>query len=416
MLCLLLFLNANGIIYLLFGVTNVASPFIIVCCLALLYYGKYRYSDFNDTSSVFFLFVLSIMAVGTLSALYNFGYTNFHFGFLKIAYREYITSLLIFIVFYLVIKQKDKNERINQLVFIYYLFLAATLFGLMEPFLGLRSLYNTWLDQSRTLGLFANPNETGMQANFTLALGLGLFLKRRISILLASIGSLIAVLTSISTFSKMAIITTVVVLLFFFVYNLFRTFSQPKYMVNSYLKLIVLFVGISIFFLVPRAEAYIKDMSHGQQRRLKSLFELVLKGEVNNETTSYRGETFEEAFQLIKRKPLFGYGIHTFSMGGMFTHRTDIGVHNTFLKILGEAGIFVLFIFVWFLWLYFINAYKYWNGEWAFLSLAVLLVFLSFCMSSHNLLNQKLTVALMSFLMAFNSPVKEEYESIAAHR
>ena len=416
LLCLLLFLNANGIIYLLFGVTNVASPFIILCCLVLLYYGKFRYTDFNDTASVFFLFIMAILAIGTLSALFNFGSTNFHFGFLKIAYREYITGLLIFIVFYLVIRQKNEVDRVDQLLFIYYLFLAATMFGLLEPFIGLRSFYNTWLDQSRTLGLFANPNETGMQANFTLALGLGLFLKGRIKLVVAVVASLVAALTSISTFSKMAIITTVLILLFFLLYNLFRMFAQSKQIMNGYFKMVALFVGITIFILIPRAEAYIDDMSHGQKRRLNSLFELVLKGKVNNETTSYRGETFEEAYHLIKRKPLFGYGIHTFSMAGMFKHRTDIGVHNTYLKILGESGIFVFILFLWFIWLFFINGFKYWNAEWSFISLAVLLVFLSFCMSSHNLLNQKVTIGLMSFLMAFNSPTKEYEEGLVTHR
>ena len=416
LLCLLLFLNANGIIYLLFGVTNVASPLIILCCLALLYYGKFKYSDFTHTATVFLLFIISILTVGTLSGIFNFGYTNFHFGFLKIAYREYITGLLIFIVFFLVVRQKDPEERVSQLLFIYYLFLVATTFGLLEPFIGLRSFYNTWLDQSRTLGLFANPNETGMQANFTLALGLGLFLRGRLKLWLAAPASLIAVLTSMSTFSKMAIITSVLIIIFFLFYNLFGTFSQKKVLMNRYFKMVGLFIAISIFIIVPRTEAYIEDMSHGQKRRLNSLLELVLKGKVNNETTSYRGETFEEAFHLIKQKPLFGYGIHTFSMAGMFKHRTDIGVHNTYLKIIGEAGIFVFLLFMWFLWLYFLSSIKQWNAEWAFISLAVLLVFLSFCMSSHNLLNQKVTIGLLSFLMAFNSPVKSYEEDIIAHR
>ena len=79
---------------------------------------------------------------------------------------------------------------------------------------------------------------------------------------------------------------------------------ESKRIMNGYFKMVALFVGITIFILIPRAEAYIDDMSHGQKRRLNSLFELVLKGKVNNETTSYRGETFEEAYHLIKRKPL----------------------------------------------------------------------------------------------------------------
>ena len=284
------------------------------------------------------------------------------------------------------------------MVVIFYLFCFTTLIGALEPFLGLRSIYTAFSPSERTIGFFGNPNETSLQANFTFVLSIYLVLKNRISYALTLIISFLSIYTSLSTFSKMGIITTAVLVLFFILFLIIyfsRLNAQSK---TSLIKYFAIGIGGILFVFVPNANSYYNNLSLAQQRRIDNIGKLVVERQFDNNTTSYRGQVFKEAFILISRKPLIGYGTHTFSYGGMFS-REDIGVHNTFLKIFGECGVIPFTMFIYFIIVYFIKSIKLPDKSYTLLTVGVMLAFIGFAFADHTALYMKFGIALLGIMV-----------------
>ena len=102
----------------------------------------------------------------------------------------------------------------------------------------------------------------------------------------------------------------------------------------------VMFIGIAVVILL---------ISFSEALQLNSVRLNQLKALVTNEKVSTRElnegsrtETWATFYKYVYDKPLFGNGYGSFQTNGL----NRVGPHNTFLLVLGEAGIFVLFIFL----------------------------------------------------------------------
>lgn len=85
-----------------------------------------------------------------------------------------------------------------------------------------------------------------------------------------------------------------------------------------------------------------------------------------------RFETWGHFYDFILEKPLFGHGFEAFGGGGLGGF---LGVHNTYLKVLGEAGIIPFFLLVF----YFLHLIK---RSYEHFYKAPHLFFMSICLAS----------------------------------
>ena len=169
---------------------------------------------------------------------------------------------------------------------------------------------------SRHGGLFGNPNELGMFANFALLIISASRYKKYSKVFLI----IICVALSFLTFSKTAIVTTILLLLL---------------MSTRKVKIFVTLAIISLAQLSFINLDYFINLDSEQQRRVELIGRL-MSGEINEETTSERSILYAEAFDRLNDSAFMGNGFGTFTrLKGI-----GLGVHNGFLLVLGEGGIF----------------------------------------------------------------------------
>jgi len=286
-------------------------------------------------------------------------------------------------------------------MFIFFLFILTSSFGVLESLFGLRPVaLGINYDQERTLGFFGNPNLTGLQANFSLAMIIGLFFKNKLNTLLTLILIPIVLYAAIATFSKTAIITSSLFLILFIlicIRNLFKINhkSQAKNSLYVLTTLTIIIFGL----ILPAGMTYYDQLGTGQQKRLLSVVDVVTKGKFDRKTSSLRSDIFKDGIEIIKKDVVWGHGLSTFSIGGMFKSSPTHGVHNMFLKLFGEGGFIPLMFFIIFLCSISLKAIQNKKREYFHLCLFTMLAFSLFCLASHNVMEEKFAVALLAILV-----------------
>lgn len=404
-LSLLLFCNINGLIFSIFKISSLVSPLIFISSISILSLIPIRTIDFNWGFLAFFNFFIIFLLFGWISNLVNFDTNHFTISSVIQSSREILTGVIIISTFYIfgnwMIKKGQANTLIN---FVFFFFIITMLAGIFESLLGLRDSFEANIDVGkRSLGFFGNPNETGYQANLTLLLSLYLYLRKRINVIFLLILMGLSFYAAFITFSKSAIISNVILMLIFFSHTLISIFLGNHRKRLSSLKFIFLF-GLILFFgtkfiILP----LMKDLKSGQIKRVEIVLELVVKGKFNNKTTSKRAGIFKDAIELIKKKPISGYGLSSFSIGGLFKSSPTHGVHNMYLKILGEAGIFAFLIFIFVLgFLSLFSLYKV-QGPEGFLLLLYMILFSLYSFGSHNSFGDKFSIGLFGVILSITN-------------
>ena len=402
-LAAIIFCNLNGLFSLFGAPTAIMSPLIFLFSLSLFFIGiikkSYLKIDFYLFSSTLILFY----ALATISGLFYYGETTFKLLYIWAEFRNIITTLIIFSIFYCFTKRKIKSDELRPLLKgIMLLFLITLSFGAFESVIGLRSVHNVIRDPNRALGFFGNPNETGFQANLTLVIVIAYYLlnKAKKSIIYLPLMGL-CIYGAFSSFSKSAIVSCAVIIiliLFFSIKQIFQLNFKSRF-----IYVIGIFVFITTFLIVPRVEGYYEELSLAQQKRIKGTIDLAIKGEFNTRTTSSRSNVFEDAFEIIKRKPIFGNGLYTFSIGGSFASSPTHGVHNVYLKLLGEGGVFALLIFLIFIIYFLLKAITLRSLELQFLCVSTMIAFCLFAFGTHGALYNKFSIAFLGVVSAITS-------------
>lgn len=173
----------------------------------------------------------------------------------------------------------------------------------------------------RYSGFYLDPNSAGFICITGYAMTYGLD-KGKLKIL----GQFLFTLAGFLTFSRTFIVLWVLL-------NLISLKLNPK--------------NIKIFLIGAVAIALL--ISFSAVLKLNTVRFNQLKGLVTNERVSTqelnedsRTETWASFYTYVMDKPFFGNGYGAFQGGGL----NSIGPHNSFLLVVGEAGIFVLLIFL----------------------------------------------------------------------
>ena len=399
-LALFIFCNLNGVLFSIVGINNLGSPLMLISAIAILTMVKVKISWINSYFISLMIFFASFLILGWASLLFNFGESYINVTGAIASTRVVVTAVIILAAFYFYAMHRSLEDGVDAAIFdVYVFFIITLLVGVFEEFLGIRNTLFLDADPNRALGFFGNPNETGFQANLTLTLSMLLFMRKRIGLIFFVLVSSICVYGVISSFSKTAIITLVIVLLCFVIYLLYNSFRvQSNLRFRSLSFLSIFFSGIlflSVYVIVP----YVEDMTPGQIKRIESIGALVLEGKFNKETTSDRSGIFSNALQLIKEKPITGYGLFSFSKGGLFVASPTHGVHNLYLRFAGEGGVLLLIIFLSLLGLYFYQGLFKIYREVGFVFVIFIGCIALYSFASHNTLDKKFIMGLLGLFL-----------------
>lgn len=232
---------------------------------------------------------------------------NFHSG----TEREYITFFIKNLILITAGSSFVKHVKENELF--YYLLVGSAsiiVHSLLFPD-----------NFGRYSGFYFNSNLAGFIAIMVYALTFSIkgFTKRS---LLQGIITIAGILTFSRTFILLWILTNLISL---------------RISVKN-LRIIGISIGLLAMFLL------FAELFNANTLRLRSLTALVNneQGAINKASQGSRTETWSLYYDYILEKPLFGNGFGSFQRTGFH----DVAVHNSYLLVLGEAGIipFVLLI------------------------------------------------------------------------
>lgn len=390
-LCLLAItlVNLNGVVTVLTQtpetMTRHTSSFSVffVFALPISLYLIGRYARISNMGDIFGLFLLFV-------ALYLFGsiVPSLVVGDLQAAHltpaRIYISSAILTSAFYFWAATLSDTALVNVLRISKFLLLIAcfsTIFS--DQF----NFYNSQANVERLGGFNINSNSAAFVALYSLVLVAAYPARSRLGTLAE--GS-IAVTALVLTFSRTGLLTFLLLCLLFI-------FNRPS------TKAVVLFlIGVTLFTwaLWSVFEHDLFGLSWHQRQRLADVLDLVT-GQATERTVGPRALLFDTGLHKIAEAFPWGAGIN--KMHAMeYTMRSPkfgsqwLGVHNTYLMILGEAG---LLAFVAFLAFWARTIWKLANSAFRTFAMGATVVMLSSMMTTHAVLGNKTLAALLAFVM-----------------
>jgi len=330
-------LNLNGLLDMMFDVGNILSPLILLFSIVIITVVPRKVKRrTRGILSYYYYFMAFYIVYGALSGVLN----GIDTEEVYILIRSHIASLILVTAatfgFFYYAKEINYTTPLNYVFVLALLSLGSIYYGIFDPSIYTYAHYGE-LHQSRFSGFFANPNEAGMAACAAAVFCLYYLSKGSRPIVhfgllvLSGIGVFI-------TFSRAAILTYTFVV---FVYLLSLLISKE----NKRLGYIAVVIG---GLLASTAGGYILDKNNWdniQQRRIHSLVEIAGSGNVSEKQNS-RMYLLRIGGSMIEESPILGHGLGSLQR---MQDGNGLGVHNTFLAIQGEVGIFGSLLFIMFL-------------------------------------------------------------------
>jgi O-antigen ligase len=225
------------------------------------------------------------------------------------------------------------------------LLLIGCLFVPLSPYL---STYLTYEGpEGRAAGLFANPNDAGVAALYALVL-VAAYPARSRSFTYCQIAVALAAL--LLTFSKAGLICLFLITMLVLIER-----RSLGLFIFAALGFVVAGFGFRYLF-----ENNLLNLSMEQRERVGDVMN-ILGGEVSSRTTTGRTIMWELGMRRIEQLLPWGAGLgqfHSLEGGSRGSLKIWLGVHNTFLMILGEGGLFPFVLFIVFLLRSFVLAFR----------------------------------------------------------
>lgn len=378
-------------------------PVSVLISLLFSRFGPYEYASFEF--SFYWYFVCFYLLVSCLSFFVISYNENFDIVY---SLRTFFYSIINVFIYYRITIIYRSSNNINELIRTFlWLFLIAMVLTAMFPYFNITPLdYKKASDSLMSLthsysirltGFYLNPNLTGYISNIALVFALTSFLSiKKLNYL--SIGLLfLSIYVSLRSFSKTSIIITLLILLLFFAFILFsRSFWFSKQLSNK--RRFLFIVVLILFGVIIKGNLWLKDLDEGQRDRLSQVFSILVSGEFNKKTTTYRSEIWETGVVKIFESPFIGNGYGSFD----YFEEEGQGIHNMFLKMFGEAGIFVGIVYLIFhlvVLRYIVLEREY---SYKFMLMGLFLSTVIFNLSNHNAFQTYLISMVYGLILAFS--------------
>jgi len=337
----IIFSNINGLMYALYGIIAPFSIFILISSLIITFY-LFRYGKVTLPHYFFNIAIVSYLLIGGISWCF---FSHLHYEELPYysVFRKQIPALLLVYAFYkYTLYEGEQNGLGNMLAFITVFMFLITMTIPFGDAIGLKSVIQ-YKAITRESGVFSNPNKAGAHINYNLALVLFFILNSRRWFWLF-MGMLPLVLYStVVTFSKSAMISALLIVVVFLFMNLrgfYRLGGQRRKKLGFFLVLIFIVGSASVPIIVD----FMYTLNKHQLGRILQVGQ-IMSGQLDESTTTHRSVLWGEGIEIIRDFPITGHGFGSFSK----LPEGRLNVHNTYLMVLGEAGIFpfiALMIFI----------------------------------------------------------------------
>jgi len=408
LLILIIFGNLNGMFNYMFDIVAPLSPIILILSLSIIICLVYR--DYEKESllfwsfSVFYILYLYLSSISFL--LYNdqiYSGNNY-----LITVRGYLSSIIILLCFYKLTTWALTRYEFYSLLSRMYLFL---LMGVTIIFVSSIIGFNIGLDMDRASGFFANPNTAAGFILYCLCLTLSFAISEK-----QNFGFLYLLLvpalfyTMFITFSKAGLITFPLVIFTFLGMCIlrYRRLFRPKRRIFIWLFLaIVLSISVLSYFF----SSIVEQLSWGQFLRLQRTLAF-LSGEFTEATTSERSTLFSIGFTLIAEHPILGNGLSSFHAYNIPVNGKHIGVHNTFLLILGESGVIPFILYTVLIIIMIIKSWRIKNLAISFLFMSIMIVYVvNIAGTGHNGLDDRVSNCLFGVMLGYFAFIdKQKYK------
>ena len=364
----------NGLGVQALGVQRLFSYLILALCLFILFINRFTVvRDLGKTGGMFMLFLASFVLIGMPIGV------EFDAGGLLTRWHEIevlLSAALIVVAC---------SVGVSHLVLAYRLkwpFRWLGLAAITVPasiFLGkyfpdLINQFGSTLEAGRMTGFFVNPNAAGAAVCCAAAILFSCLAydKRRWWCVAGLVACSVAV---IWTFSRAAVII-------FALLAMLQIFIGGRRGRLTVLLMAAVLVAGVVGYIVRAAESQ-KGLDPSQQTRINMLAR-IFGGELSDETTGSRFTLAKNGIFHWLESPLVGHGL-----GGQRFIRESLGAHNTFIRILGEAGILPGSLFILF---FLVMVHEGWRCRVPPIRILVLgfaLVFFLSCMASHGELDSR---------------------------
>jgi len=334
-LVVLVFLNLNGVSFMLLGLNRLFSLILLACALLLVVLHRKVRMDIGY--ALFLCVTFGYLFFGTLFIIiYNDGQASQALTLTMLGSLLLVTALTVHIHALSGARDLDRFLRFmrNTAVF-------SALMTLASPV-----LYQIYLNPPpsaafRYAGLFANPNEAALMGTIAFAMLLGTPYRIR----LVNISALGLVgLATIVPYSKTGILLLSVLVIL----SILELKSRLRFLLMP----LVLIATAGLLANPERlidliATQEVVELDSNQINRLSATV-LAATGQFDSEVTTGRTDMWAISVEKALSVFPFGTGLNSFHAieGGIMGMQTWLGAHNTFLMIWGEAGFAVLLAFL----------------------------------------------------------------------
>jgi O-antigen ligase len=320
-------LNINGAALTLFGAQALLSPLVLLFVVILC--ARYvRPSGITPVYLLFVAFVGSYLSLATLIAL-----TTSEVDWGQVS--TYSATVLFVSALYFWLFSIGDTRLVKALATFKNILLLSCLFVVLSDVMRPYQTFHTFTETDRATGFFENPNEAAMAALYCCVLVAALPAK---SSAMRVIQYTLPVVALLMTFSKTGLLILIILGVIYVVTrrSLLLSASVAVAIIGS-------FWGVWWVF-----DQDLLSLSWEQRERLADVLNLI-GGDFNTRSTTGRDILFDFGLEKIEEALPWGAGLGKFhAMEGSLRNALNewLGIHNTFLMVLGEAGIipFALFL------------------------------------------------------------------------
>ena len=334
-------LNPNGLAAMATGVERAFSPVILTCCIAALGgFARMRPREALGGPGLLILGTLvSYLGIGSVLSLTSGPAADPDVLGL---FRQHLNSVLVILAAAVggrVLWRRVGSERA---LWGTAVLLTGSCAVILASPLFVELLRRPPPDAMlRYFGSFADPNEAGMVAAFTVSVALVL-LRRERSRLFAYAALLVALAALVATFSRTALFSLagIVVVTWWHARG-----PERKRIVTATTVILAVAIGL----LSPGAQTMLDER---RAERLNSVTEILAAPVVGDLDMEDRSVLWRMGLEEAMESPWLGSGLGTQHRleGAWFNAQGDLlGVHNQYLILLGEAGVLPALLFVAFL-------------------------------------------------------------------
>ena len=409
-LCILLF-NIGGF-FTSFYAVNLFYIIVPISILIAFLVGRYSFFIPNsDFTKVFWGFIFVYLTVSIIS-FHIYSYDEKY----PLVYnlRTFGYSIINVYIFYRLSLIFHMHRKFDLLLTLFgRICLLAMLLTAFFPYFNIVPLDFTKASDSlmtiahsyniRLTGFYLNPNLAGYVANVSLVFAMTLLIFDKRFNLVAIVLFFLSIYISIRSFSKTAILVSLILSIVFFTF----LFLKKQFWFSTVFKQrrFVVFTTLAIgFILVYKSATWYQSLDEGQKQRIDQVLSIVSEVEINEKTTTHRSEIWEIGVKKIERSPVIGYGF------GSFDHFEDVGqgIHNMYLKIFGEAGFFIGLYYLLIHVLLIIPLYYEKNSHIQFLILGLMISTFIFNFSNHNAFITPIISMVYGVLLSFSNQFHNE--------